>query len=128
HDNMVAINATLAVDLTGQIAAESFGPTMVSGTGGQLAFATGAALSKGGRNITVLSSIARDGKASRIVPQLDRGTVVTVPRTLADMVITEYGIASLKGKTQRQRAQELISIAHPDFKKELKREAEKLFG
>ncbi|MFC1940425.1 acetyl-CoA hydrolase/transferase family protein [Chloroflexota bacterium] len=128
HDNMVAINAALAVDLTGQIAAESFGPTMVSGTGGQLAFATGAALSKGGRNITVLSSTARDGKASRIVPQLDRGTVVTVPRTLADIVITEYGIASLKGKTQRQRAQELISIAHPDFKKELKREAEKLFG
>ncbi|MFC1966836.1 acetyl-CoA hydrolase/transferase C-terminal domain-containing protein [Chloroflexota bacterium] len=128
HDNMVAINAALAVDLTGQIAAESIGSTMVSGTGGQLAFATGAALSKGGRNITVLSSTAQDGTVSRIAPQLDRGTVVTVPRTLADIVITEYGIASLKGKTQRQRAQELISITYPDFKGELKREAKKLFG
>lgn len=127
HDNMVAINAALAVDLTGQIAAESIGPTMVSGTGGQLAFAIGTALSKGGRNITVLSSTARAGKVSRIVPQLEPGTVVTVPRTLADIVVTEYGIAQLKGKTQRQRAEELISIAHPDFRTELRREAKGLF-
>lgn len=127
HDNMVAINAALAVDLTGQIAAESLGPVIVGGTGGQLAFAIGAALSKGGRNITVLPAVAKDGKVSRIVPHLEPGTVVTVPRTLADIVVTEYGIARLKGKTQRQRAEELIAIAHPDFRSELTREAQRLF-
>lgn len=127
HDNMVALNSALAVDLTGQIAAESIGPSMVSGTGGQLAFAIGANLSKGGRNIIGLRSEAQGGKVSRIVPQLQPGTVVTVPRTLADIVITEYGIARLKGKTQRQRAEELIGIAHPDFRCELRREAQRLF-
>ena len=127
HDNMVATNAALAVDITGQISAESLGPMMVSGTGGQLAFATGAALSKGGRNITVLPATAKGGKISRIVPQFQAGTIVTVPRTLADIVITEYGIARLKGKTQRERAEELINIAHPDFKSELRKEARRLF-
>jgi 4-hydroxybutyrate CoA-transferase len=120
NDNMVAVNAALAIDLTGQIAAESVGPVMVSGTGGQLAFAVGSNLSKGGRNITVLPSIAQGGKVSRIVPELQLGSVVSVPRTLADKVVTEYGIANLKGKTQRQRAEELINIAHPDFREELR--------
>lgn len=123
HDNMVAINSALAVDITGQIAAESIGPTMVAGTGGQLAFAIGAFLSKGGRSITVLPSTAKEGRVSRIVPQLEPGTVATVPRTLTDTVVTEYGIARLRGKTQRQRAEELIAIAHPDFRSELRREA-----
>lgn len=127
HDNMVAINSAIAVDLTGQIAAESLGPAMVSGSGGQLAFATGASLSKGGRSIVALAATAKDGKVSRIVPGLERGTIVTVPRTLADIVVTEYGVARLKGKTQRQRAQELIAVAHPDFRAELKRQADKLF-
>ena len=127
HDNMVAINAALAVDLTGQIAAESIGPRMISGTGGQLAFAIGANLSKGGRNITVLRSTAGGGSLSSIVPQLKPGTIVSVPRNLADIVITEYGIAKLRGKTQRQRAQELISVAHPDFRAGLEKEAKKLF-
>lgn len=127
HENMVAINSALAVDLTGQIGAESLGPTMIGGTGGQLAFAIGASLSQGGRFITVLSSTARKGNVSRIVPQFELGTVVTIPRTLADIVISEYGIARLKGKTQRQRAQELINIAHPDFRAELNKEAQRLF-
>jgi 4-hydroxybutyrate CoA-transferase len=128
HDNMVAINAALVVDLTGQIAAESIGPTMVGGAGGQLAFAIGAALlSREGHNITVLPSTARGGKFSRIVPQLEPGTVVTVPRTLADIVVTEHGIARLKGKTQRQRVEELINVAHPDFRAELRKEAKRLY-
>jgi len=127
NDNMVAINSAIAVDLTGQIAAESIGPRMVSSTGGQLAFAIGASLSKGGRNITVLTSSARGDTVSRIVPTLEPGTVVTVPRTLADIVVTEYGIARLEGKTQRQRAQELIAIAHPNFRAELNEEARKLY-
>ena len=127
HDNMVAINSAVAVDLTGQIAAESVGPRMTSGTGGQLAFAVGANLSKGGRNIIALPSTARNGSASRIVPQLQPGTVITTPRTLADIIVTEYGIAKLRGKTQRQRVEELISIAHPDFREALRKEARKLF-
>ncbi len=130
NDNMVAINSALAVDLTGQIAAESIGPVMLSGTGGQLAFAIGASLSKGGRFIIALRSTAKaeDGKVvSRIVPQLEPGTVVTIPRVLADYIVTEYGIARLKGKTQRQRAKELISIAHPDFRSELEKEAKRLY-
>ncbi len=127
HDNVVAINSAIAVDLTGQISAESVGPVMVSGSGGQLAFATGASLSRGGRSVVALTSTARDGTVSRIVPGLEPGTTVTVPRTLADIIVTEYGIARLKGKTQRQRAQELVAVAHPDFRADLKREAEKLF-
>jgi acyl-CoA hydrolase len=124
---MVAINSAVMVDLTGQIASESVGPRMTSGTGGQLAFAIGSNLSKGGRNIIALPSTARNGAVSRIVPQLPPGTVITTPRTLADIIVTEYGVAKLKGKTQRQRTEELISIAHPDFRSELKEEAKKLF-
>lgn len=127
HDNMAAINSALAIDLTGQINAESIGPRMVTGTGGQLAFATGASLSKGGRYIVVLRSTSRGDTVSRIVPTLEPGTVVTVPRVLADIVITEYGIAQLKGKTQRQRAEELIAIAHPNFRDDLRKEARRLF-
>ena len=126
-DNMVAVNSALCVDLTGQIAAESLGTSMVSGTGGQLAFAVGCQLSEGGRFINTLPSTAKKGTVSRIVSRLERGTIVTVPRTLADIVVTEYGIARLKGKTQRERANELINIAHPDFRAGLKREAEELF-
>ena len=127
HDNMVAINSAIAVDLTGQIAAESVGPVMTSGSGGQLSFAIGAYLSKGGRSIVAIPSTARDGTLSRIVPMLELGTVVSTPRSLADIVVTEYGIARLIGKTQRERALELIGIAHPDFRAELKREAERLY-
>ena len=127
NDKVLAINSALSIDLTGQIAAESIGPRMVGGPGGQLAFATGAQLSEGGRFVSILPSTARGGTVSRIVPLLKEGTVVTIPRTLADIVITEYGIARLRGKSQRERALELIAIAHPDFRAELRGEAERLF-
>ena len=127
NDNVVAINSAMSVDLTGQIASESIGPRMVSSTGGQLAFSIGANMSKGGRNVTVLPSTAKGGKISRIAPEFAPGTIVTVPRTLADRVVTEYGIASLKGKTQRERAEALVNIAHPDFRADLKKAAGKLF-
>jgi 4-hydroxybutyrate CoA-transferase len=127
HDNMIAINSAIAVDLTGQIAAESVGPVMTSGSGGQLSFAIGAYLSKGGRSIVAIPSTAREGTLSRIVPMLEPGTIVSTPRSLADIVVTEYGIARLKGRTQRERALELIGIAHPDFRAELKKEAERLY-
>jgi len=126
HDRMVAINGVLAIDLAGQIAADSIGRRMWAGAGGQVDFVIGAMLSKGGASIAVLRSTTSGGKSSRIVPTFEEGTAVTLPRTFADYVITEYGIAELWGKSQKQRAQELISIAHPDSQAELKRQAEKL--
>jgi 4-hydroxybutyrate CoA-transferase len=127
HDNMVAINNALLMDLTGQICAETIGFRQISGAGGQIAFVFGAWLSKGGRSITVLPSTAKDGTISRIVPILPPGTIVTIQRNCADYVVTEYGVAHLKGKTRRQRAEALISVAHPDFRAELEREAKKLY-
>lgn len=127
NDNMVAINGVVAVDLTGQISAESIGTKLVSTVGGQLTFAIGAILSKGGRSVSVVPATAGGGKVSRIVPRFESGAVVSLPRSLADIVVSEYGVARLRGKTQRQRSQELIAIAAPEFRAELKREAEKSF-
>jgi 4-hydroxybutyrate CoA-transferase len=127
HDNMVSINGVLAVDLTGQISADSLGTRMLAGAGGQVDFVFGAILSKGGRSITALHSTASRGRISRIVPTLENGTVVSIPRTFADYVVTEFGIARLWGKSQRERALELIAIAHPDFRAELRREANRLY-
>ena len=127
NDHVACINSAISVDLTGQIAAESVGPTLVSGPGGQLAFAIGSQLSKEGRFITTLPSTAKGGGISRIVSQFDRGTIVTIPRTLAGNIVTEYGIAHLYGKTQRERALEIIAVAHPDFRAELQQQAKKLF-
>ena len=127
HDNMVAINSAVNIDLTGQISAESIGPRIISGSGGQTAFAIGSFLSKGGRFVTVVPSTAGNGKYSRIVPRLPEGTIITIPRILADHVITEYGVARIKGKSQRQRAMALIDIAHPDFRKELEKEAKRMY-
>ncbi|GAF99368.1 unnamed protein product, partial [marine sediment metagenome] len=127
NDNMVSINNALGIDLTGQITAETLGTRLVSVAGGQIPFAFGALMSKGGRSITVLPSTARGGTVSRIVPSLPQGSAVTIMRNLADRVVTEYGVANLRGKTVRQRAEELISIAHPDFRSELKKESRKLY-
>ena len=125
HDNMVAINNAMSVDLTGQIAAESIGRDLWSGPGGQLEFVIGAMLSKGGRSVTVLPSTARNGEVSRITLHHEPGTIVTVPRQFADYVVTEHGIARLFGKSDRERADELISIAHPDHRAELRRQVAK---
>lgn len=123
HDNMVAVNNGMTIDLLGQVACESIGAEMWSGPGGQLEFVIGAMLSRGGRSITVLPAASRDGSLTRVVPQLPAGTVVTVPRQFTDYVVTEYGIAKLYGKSDRQRAEELIAIAHPDHRAELRRQA-----
>jgi len=127
HDNMVAINNALSIDLSGQIASEALGTRIMSVAGGQIPFVFGALLSTGGRSITVLPSTAAGGTISRIRPILEPGTAVTIPRNCAMYVVTEYGIANLWGKSLRQRASELISIAHPDHRAELKKEAERLF-
>jgi 4-hydroxybutyrate CoA-transferase len=125
NDNMVAINNALVIQLDGTISAESIGKRLLAAAGGQTAFVVGALMSKGGRSITVLPSTSRG--LSRIVPLFEQGTVVTIPRNLTDYVVTEYGIAHLRQKTLRERARELIAIAHRDFRPELKREAAKLF-
>lgn len=128
NKRQVAINQALTVDLTGQVAAESIGPTMFTGPGGQLVWTMGAMYSEGGRSIHVLPSISEDGSRSRIVPELEPGTVVTVPRTLVDFVVTEQGVANLQGKTEAERAKSLIAIAHPKFREELAYAARRLFG
>jgi 4-hydroxybutyrate CoA-transferase len=127
HDNMVVINNALAIDFTGQVTAENLGDRIMGAAGGQLPFVIGARLSKGGRSITVLPSTAQNGKVSRIMPALPLGTGITVQRNCTDWVVTEYGAVKLYGKSVRQRSELLISIAHPDFRAELTREARKLF-
>lgn len=123
NENMVSINSALQVDLMGQINAESIGAKQFSGTGGQVDFIRGASMSKGGRSIIAMPSTAAKGSISKIVMNLDRGSTVTTSRNDVDYVVTEYGIAELKGKTLRERAKALIAIAHPDFREELTRQA-----
>ncbi|WP_158211697.1 acetyl-CoA hydrolase/transferase family protein [Alkalihalobacterium alkalinitrilicum] len=126
NDNMVSINAAIQIDLTGQINAESIGTRLISGVGGQLDFALGSYWSKNGRFIVALPSTALNGQQSRILPTFPEGTAVTVPRTLADIIVTEYGVARLKGATLNERIERLINIAHPKFREELRDKAEKL--
>ena len=128
NDNMVSINSCIEVDLMGQVASETLGLKQFSGTGGQVDFVRGAALSKGGISIMAMPSTAAKGKASRIVPLLAEGAAVTTPRNDVDYIVTEYGIAKMKGKTLRERAQNLIAIAHPDFRAGLEEAFETRFG
>jgi 4-hydroxybutyrate CoA-transferase len=121
--DFVAINSALEVDLTGQVNAESLGGRQVAGIGGQFDFVLGAARASGGRAVIALPATGRDGKVSRIVARLGAGARVTTPRYLADYVVTEYGVAALRGKSDAGRARELIRIAHPAFKEALEREA-----
>ena len=128
HDHMVSINSALEVDLTAQICGESIGHRQFSGTGGATDFAYGAFHSKGGKGIIALTSTAqtKNGVVSRIVPTLTPGAVVSIQRNIVDYVITEYGIAHLRHLPFDRRVDELIRIAHPDFRDELRFQAEKL--
>lgn len=128
-DNLVSINNGIEIDLTGQVCSESKGSHMISGAGGQLDFVDSAYNSKGGRSFLCLSSMYIDkegNKHSRINPLLTLGAVVTDTRPTVHYVVTEYGKVNLKGNATWQRAEKLIGIAHPDFREELIREAEKL--
>lgn len=128
NDNYYAINNALSVDLTGQINSESvFGARMINGPGGQPETHLGALLSRGGRAVTLLPSTALGGSVSRVVAQQEAGSLITIPRYFADTVISEYGVARLMDKNHRQRAEELTAIAHPDFRAELRKEAQRLF-
>jgi len=126
HDNMVAINSALEVDITGQVCSDSVGQSFYSGFGGQLDFIRGAGRSKNGKPIIALPSTAKGGTVSKIVPMLKPGAGVVTTRADVRYVATEFGIVNLHGKTIRQRAELLISIAHPKFRKELYEHCEKM--
>lgn len=119
NEKIVSINSAIEIDLTGQVCADSIGTRIYSGFGGQLDFVRGAAASKNGKAIIALPSMAAGGTQSRIVPMLKQGAGVVTTRGDVEYVVTEYGIALLKGKTLRQRAEALIAIAHPDVRQEL---------
>lgn len=126
NDNFVSINACLAVDLTGQVCSETIGSRQFSGSGGQVDMAVGASHAKNGRNIIATASTKKGGTVSTITAQLEPGSVVTLGRNQLDYVVTEYGVAPLRGRSVRQRVENLIAVAHPDFRAELRRQAQDL--
>ena len=126
NDNFVSINACMAVDLTGQVCSETIGSRQFSGSGGQADMAIGASHAKNGRNIIATASTKKGGTVSTITAQLEPGSVVTLGRNQLDYVVTEYGIAPLRGRSVRQRVENLIAVAHPDFRAELRAQAQAL--
>lgn len=125
NDNMVSINTCIEMDLTGQIASEAIGTRQFSGSGGALDYAYGAMRAKGGRGIMAFTSRSSKG-FSKIRCLLGEGSAITIPRNYADYIVTEYGVAHLRGRTLKERAQALIAIAHPDFRADLEKDAKKL--
>lgn len=125
NEKMVSVNSAIEIDITGQVCADSIGTYIYSGFGGQLDFVRGAAKSKGGKPIIALPSTAKDGTISRIVPELKPGAGVVTTRADVHYVATEFGIVNLHGKSLRERAELLISIAHPNFRDELRKAADK---
>lgn len=123
HDQMISINSAIQVDLMGQVNAEMIGSKQFSGIGGQVDFVRGASRSVGGKSIIALPSTAANGKISRITVELDRRAAVSTSRNDVHVVVTEFGIAELRGKTLRERARALIAIAHPDFRAILSEQA-----
>lgn len=128
NDNVVSINSCVQVDLQGQVCAEAIGLKQISGIGGQMDFVRGANLSKGGRSIIALHSTTKDESESKIVTTITTGGPVTTSRCDVNYIVTEYGVAQLRGQTLRERAKRLIAIAHPKFRAELAEEYEKRFG
>lgn len=120
HPKMISINSAVEIDLTGQICADSIGPNMYSGVGGQVDFVTGASWSQGGKAIIALSSTTKKG-ANKIVPFLKQGAGVVTTRAQAQYIVTEYGVADVRGKSLKQRVELLASIAHPNFREEILR-------
>lgn len=126
NDNMVSINTCIEMDLTGNICSESIGPRIISGSGGAFDYVYGALHARGGRSIMAFTAKTKKG-ISKIVPMLTQGAGVTIPRNYADYIVTEYGVAHLRGLSLKERTLALIGIAHPDVRGELRQEARKLF-
>ncbi len=127
NNNVVSINSCLQVDFLCQVVSDTVGYNQYSGVGGQVDFVRGATMSKGGRSIIAMPSLAKHGTLSRVVPLITEGSAITTPRNDVNFIVTEYGIAELKGKSVRDRARALIKIAHPNFREELAEEFEKRF-
>ena len=127
NDHMISVNSILEVDLLGQCNAEYLDGAQFSGTGGQLDFVRGAFDARGGKSILAFYATAKNGKKSRIVPRFDTGSVVTTPRMDTHYLVTEFGAVNLKGKSTRERVLDMISIAHPNFRAALLREAENMY-
>ncbi|MGH7933002.1 MAG: acetyl-CoA hydrolase/transferase C-terminal domain-containing protein, partial [Candidatus Binataceae bacterium] len=129
EEGLVSVNNALGVDFTGQVGSESIGHHMYTGTGGQIAFGVGSCLA-GGKSIIVLpaSAMVKGQRVSRIGPSLMPASVFDLPRAFVHYVVTEYGIATLKAKSLRERARELVAVAHPDFRGELATEAKRMYG
>lgn len=125
NDNMISINAAVEVDLFGQVCAESVGTKHMSGSGGQIDYVRGACQSRGGKSFIAFTSTAKGGTISKIKPILAPGAVVTTSKNDVDYIVTEYGVAHLRGRSLGERARQLIAIAHPDFRDELTFEAKK---
>jgi 4-hydroxybutyrate CoA-transferase len=128
NDNLVTVNSCIQVDLLGQVSSETIGMTQFSGVGGQVDFVRASAISKGGRSILTMPSTTKNDTISKIVPFLDEGAVVTTSRCDVHYIVTEFGVANLRNKTTKDRARELIKIAHPKFKDELKAAFKKRFN
>ena len=125
-NNMIAINTLVEIDLTGQVCSESIGTRQISGSSGNLCFSLGAIHSKGGKSILCFPSVTRKG-ISKIRPQLSAGAAVTIPRNYVDYIVTEYGVARMKGRSVKERTEQMIAIAHPDYREELTRYAREQF-
>lgn len=125
-ENLISINSAIQVDLGGQVCSDTIGALQYSGVGGQVDFVRAASLSPGGKSIIAMPSTARKGTVSRIVARLAPGACVTTSRSDVHLVVTEQGVADLRGKSMRQRAEALLKIAHPDFRKQIRREAARL--
>jgi len=125
---MVSVNTCISVDFTGQVASESIGVNQYSGTGGQSDTAQGAVAGTDGKGKSIIAcySTAKGGTLSTIVPMLPEGSAVTLHRSYVDHVVTEHGVARLRGRTVRERTHELINVAHPDFRAALTEQAQKL--
>ena len=128
NDRVVAINSAIQIDLMGQVVADAMGPAQFTGIGGQVDFVRGAARSRDGKAIIALPSTARKGSVSRIVAGLATGTAVTTMRADVDYVVTEHGVAHLRGKGLRERAEALLGIADPAFREQIREEAAALYG
>lgn len=127
NDNMVSINSCIQVDMMGQVVSDSIGLRQFSGVGGQVDYVRGVSMAKNGISIIAMPSTASKGKVSRIVPLIDSGSAVTTSRNDVHYIVTEFGIAELRGKTLRERGRALIAIAHPDFRQMLIQEWESRF-
>jgi itaconate CoA-transferase len=127
NDTMISVNSVLEVDLLGQCNAESLAGYQYSATGGQLDFVRGAFNARGGKSFLAFYATAKNGSISRIVPRLEQGAVITTPRMDTHFLVTEYGCVDLKGKSTRERALAIISLAHPRFRDHLLKEAEQMY-